>query len=229
MADADSIRSDFNSIAALDEPKWDHNRFYYPSVLRCMPEDAGVCLDIGCGKGELSLLLVQKAHKVVAVDLAENMIAQAKALRTHERIEYVCGDILTMDFSDSSLDVIVTSATAHHLPYEWLLEFAQRTLKPGGRLVILDLAKASTPGDCIVWGFAALPNLIISLVKTGRLQPYNPQEKRAWEQHCGHDKYMTLREIRALARQHIPDARIRRKLFWRYTLVWEKPLLNTVS
>lgn len=33
---------------------------------------------------------------------------------------------------------------------------------------------------------------------------------------------MTMDEIRAIANKHIPTAIIKRKLFWRYLLVWEK-------
>lgn len=34
--------------------------------------------------------------------------------------------------------------------------------------------------------------------------------------------YLTVDEIRMLADKHIPNAKIKRKLFWRYLLVWEK-------
>jgi hypothetical protein len=40
--------------------------------------------------------------------------------------------------------------------------------------------------------------------------------------HGAHDSHMTFREIRDLAAQHIPGAIIRRRLFWRYSLIWEK-------
>jgi hypothetical protein len=31
-----------------------------------------------------------------------------------------------------------------------------------------------------------------------------------------------LDEIKRLVKKHIPTARVRRKLFWRYLLVWQK-------
>jgi hypothetical protein len=48
------------------------------------------------------------------------------------------------------------------------------------------------------------------------------QDKNAWEKHSGHDEYMTVGEIKALAEKHIPGAAVKRRLFWRYALVWEK-------
>jgi hypothetical protein len=32
------------------------------------------------------------------------------------------------------------------------------------------------------------------------------------------------RDVRALAASHLPGSRLRRRLLWRYTIVWDKPL-----
>ncbi|NLG89265.1 MAG: methyltransferase type 11, partial [Clostridiaceae bacterium] len=34
--------------------------------------------------------------------------------------------------------------------------------------------------------------------------------------------YMTIKDIRALAAEYIPTAKVKRKLFWRYLSVWQK-------
>lgn len=129
MEDYDLVKSDFNEIAELDEPKWNHNNCYYKELIKLIPDNVGTCLDIGCGKGELSYMLSKKSKRVIAVDIAYKMIEKARVLNLSENIEYVCDNILNMDFEDNSLDVIITSATAHHLPYEWLLSFAKISLK----------------------------------------------------------------------------------------------------
>lgn len=41
----------------------------------------------------------------------------------------------------------------------------------------------------------------------------NGHAKEVWERHGKHDTYMTMDEIRALAKKHIPTAKIKRKLF----------------
>lgn len=222
MEDYDIVKADFNEIAGLGhELRWNHNICYYPYLVELLPEGTKNCLDIGCGKGELSLLLSRKADKVIAVDLADKMIDHARAHSAADNIDYICGNILDMPFEDNSLDAIVTSATAHHLPYGWLLDFAGRTLKKGGRLLVLDLAKASSPADYIVWGAAILPNLLLTRLKNGGKRN-DRRAAHAWKQHCGHDTYMTMSEIKKLAAARLPGARVRRKLFWRYVLTWEK-------
>jgi len=223
MQNYDVVKADFNEIAELGgDPKWNHNNCYYPYLLRQVPSGAETCLEIGCGKGELSSLLSKRVRRVIAVDLADKMIEFARSHNSSENIEYVCGNILDMAFAPASFDIIISSATAHHLPFAWLLEFAKAKLRPGGKLIILDLAKPGSIADLIVWGFAAIPNIIMNLIKNGRLRKDDPHTAEVWRKHEEHDSYMTIREIRAIAAQHIPNAKVHRKLFWRYALIWEK-------
>lgn len=216
------VKSDFNEIAELDEPKWNHNNCYYNQIMKLIPDNVEACLEIGCGKGELSFLLSKKFNRIIAVDLAEKMIEKAKVLHHNKTIEYICENILNMEFENKSLDAIVTVATAHHLPYEWLLNFAKDKLKKGGKLIILDLVKAKSLTDYIIWSSAFFPNILMNLIKNGRLKKDGEHAREIWERHGKHDTYMTMDEIRSLANKHIPTAKVKRKLFWRYLLVWQK-------
>lgn len=222
MEDYNAVKNDFNEIAELDDPKWNHNNCYYNQIMKLIPDNIEVSLEIGCGKGELSFMLSRKSKRVIAVDLADKMIEKAKVLHPNENIEYICGNILDMEYKSNSLDVIVTVATAHHLPYEWLLNFAKDKLKKGGKLIILDLVKAKTISDYIIWGSAFFPNIIMNLIKNGRLKKDDKHAREIWERHGKHDAYMTIDEIRALINKHIPTAKVKRKFFWRYLLVWQK-------
>lgn len=120
-----------------------------------------------------------------------------------------------------SFDIIISTATAHHLPYGWLLDFAKDKLSPDGKLILLDLAKANSITDYLVWGSAVLPNIMMNLIKNGKLHKDDPHATEVWRRHGEHDHYTTIREIRALAAQHIPGAIVHRKLFWRYS-IWQK-------
>ncbi|KPU42974.1 ubiquinone/menaquinone biosynthesis C-methyltransferase UbiE [Oxobacter pfennigii] len=219
----DIVKSDFNEIAELgSEPKWNHNNCYFSHLLQHIPTGTETCLDIGCGKGDLSALLSKRVGKVIAVDLADKMIEFARSNNAAENIEYICGNVLDMEYAPLSFDIIISTATAHHLPYDWLLEFAKDKLRPGGKLILLDLAKASSIMDYMVWGFAAFPNVIMNLIKNGKLRKDDPHTTEVWRRHGKHDRYMTLHQIRLVAAQHIPGAVVRRKLFWRYSLIWQK-------
>lgn len=223
MENYDIIKNDFNEIAELQEQaKWNHNNCYFEYLLSFVPEKIDLCLDIGCGHGELSALLAKKANKVIAVDLADKMIDSAKKCNGLPNIEYVCDNILNMNFTDHSFDIIITTATVHHLPYEWLLKFAKQKLKTGGKLIVLDLVNAETMSDKLLWSFAAIPNFFMNIIKNGGLPNSDPHSKAVWDKHGEHDIYMSLAEIKRLAAKHLPNAFVKRKLFWRYVLIWQK-------
>lgn len=54
MEDYSVVKNDFNEISELSEPKWNHNNCYFGHLLKFIPDHVEICLDIGCGKGELS-------------------------------------------------------------------------------------------------------------------------------------------------------------------------------
>lgn len=222
MEDYNIVKNDFNEISQLDEPKWNHNNCYFEELIELVSNRVETSLEIGCGKGELTFMLSKKSKKVIAVDLADKMIEKAKVLHFNKNIDYICGNILDMKFENNSLDVIITTATAHHLPYEWLLSFAKDKLKKGGKLIILDLVKAKSLSDYIIWGSAIIPNIVMNLIKNGRIQKDDAHSKEVWERHGKNDSYMTMDEIKALTQRYVPTAKVKRKLFWRYLLVWEK-------
>ncbi|MFL0248671.1 hypothetical protein [Candidatus Clostridium stratigraminis] len=62
----------------------------------------------------------------------------------------------------------------------------------------------------------------MNLIKNGRLQKDDAHSKEVWERHGKHDTYMTIDEINALVQKYIPTAKVKRKLFWRYSLIWQK-------
>lgn len=64
----------------------------------------------------------------------------------------------------------------------------------------------------------------MNLIKNHRLQKDDVHAREVWERHGKHDTYMTMGEIRFLAKKHLPTAKIKRKLFCRYSLIWKKEL-----
>lgn len=218
----DIVKADFDEIAELNEPSWNHNNCYFNYLLKFIPRHIGTVLDIGCGKGELSKLLSERAEHVIAVDLSERMIERARELNNRSNIEYVCGNIMDFEAEDNYFDVVITTATAHHLPYEWLLSFAESKLRKNGVLIILDLAESSSLSDYLLWGFAAVPNLLMNIIHNGRIYSEDEHSKELWDKHGKHDTYMTINEIRQLAKKRFENVVIKRKLFWRYVLVWKK-------
>jgi ArsR family transcriptional regulator len=102
-----------------------------------------IVADLGAGEGTLSQLIAQRATRVIAIDNSEKMVEFGKALAKENalpNLEYRLGDIESPPIDDSSVDLAIFSQALHHAeqPAKALSE-AHRILKPGGRLIVLDL------------------------------------------------------------------------------------------
>lgn len=99
--------------------------------------------DLGAGDGTLSRLLARGAQSVHCVDNSRRMVQVGRALARKERLDnvtYVLGDIEKVPLPDGSVDLALLSQALHHAenPRQALAE-AHRILRPGGRLLVLDL------------------------------------------------------------------------------------------
>ncbi|MFL2658568.1 MAG: ArsR/SmtB family transcription factor [Akkermansiaceae bacterium] len=99
--------------------------------------------DLGAGEGTLSQLIAQRAKKVIAVDNSEKMVKFGQNLANENglpNLEYRLGDIESPPIDDSSVDLAILSQALHHAEHPpKALSEAHRILKPGGRLIVLDL------------------------------------------------------------------------------------------
>jgi ArsR family transcriptional regulator len=97
--------------------------------------------DLGCGTGHLSEALAPVVRRVVAVDESGAMLTAAKRrLSSFENVDVRSGAVEALPVEDGELDVALLFMVTHFVlePAKVLAE-VRRVLKPGGRLVILDL------------------------------------------------------------------------------------------
>jgi len=138
--------------AYFDELAGKFGRHYMPgrsweglaeTMLALMPPM--VIADLGAGEGTFSQLLAKRAKKVIAVDNSEKMVEYgAELARKHgvKNLEYRKGDLEAVPLRDASVDLAFFSQALHHAQHpERAVAEAWRILKPGGRIVVLDLLR----------------------------------------------------------------------------------------
>ena len=97
-------------------------------------------IDIGCGNGALAYdMAALGGALVMGVELNESSLVEAKKRYSHERVQYVRGDVLK-DLPDKSFDVAVMSNVLEHLPNRVeFLRAAQERLMPKRWLIRVPL------------------------------------------------------------------------------------------
>src|SRR5882762_1745329 len=97
--------------------------------------------DLGCGTGQLSAAIAPFVSRVIAVDGSPAMLQAAKKrLQRVDNIELRRGELESLPIDDARLDAATLMLVLHHVPEpERALAEVARVLKPGGRLVIVDM------------------------------------------------------------------------------------------
>ena len=117
-------------------------------------------LDVATGTGNLAIPLARKGAVVTGVDIATNLLAQARARAAAEKLEVTFdeGDAEQLPYADASFDMVVTMFGAMFAPRpEQVAAELGRVLKPGGRLAMANWNPASFSGQMFKVGSRHVP------------------------------------------------------------------------
>ncbi|SMG24065.1 Methyltransferase domain-containing protein [Agreia pratensis] len=205
---------------------WSHNDFYGPWIVRQVrSRGARKVLDVGCGTGNLVARLIPWADSITGLEphTATARIA-AERFASNEAVEIRPEPFEQRDPGDR-FEAITLVAVLHHLPLQASMKGLASALDSGGRLVIVGCYRESTRADRLVSFGALLLNPMMGLIKTLRDTPADREGMTAPTAPARE----SLAEIAAEAALFLPGARIRRRLFWRYSLVYDAPRRGALS
>jgi SAM-dependent methyltransferase len=204
---------------------WSHNDHFHHWILRNLPANRRLAVDVGCGPGVLAGKLAGQFTRVTGIDPDEDMAAAASArLAGNPQVSIVrCGFAeLAAAASQGEADLVTMVASLHHIDLADTLARIPGLLAPGGRFLVVGLARVDSLADEVVDLVSLAANPLMGVIKhprparrPGASATYHPAMPEK-------DPATSLAEIAAAAGTRLPGAAIRRRLFFRYTLRWEK-------
>lgn len=114
---------------------------FHLHALLTLIDSTSVVGDLGCGTGELTVLVAPHVAKVIAVDGSSDMLdAARRRLGDRPNVEFRNGTLEGLPIDDGQLDIALMALVLHHLPdpARALAECA-RVLKSRGRALIIDM------------------------------------------------------------------------------------------
>lgn len=114
---------------------------FHLAALAALADPSWVVGDLGSGTGQVSGALSPFVRCVVAIDASAQML-QAARRRLHalDNVELRRGELESLPIDDARLDAAIMMLVLHHIPDPGkALSEAMRVLKPGGRLVLVDM------------------------------------------------------------------------------------------
>ena len=99
-------------------------------------------LDLGCGSGDLTLILALAGARTTAVDLSPGMVDVARRRVEHfvpdAESEFAAAPAEDLPIADGSIDVIVGRFILHHLDIPRAARECSRVLAPGGMALFVE-------------------------------------------------------------------------------------------
>jgi SAM-dependent methyltransferase len=206
---------------------WDHNAYYHRLLLCQLPQRCQRVLDVGCGAGSFAAQLAQRSKHVDAVDRSTAMIEEAKR-RTADNVNCVLADVLVDALPSKDYAAIFSITALHHMPLQDALPVLADALRPGGVLAAIALPRLDLRRELAVEIVAAVGHRLLGAVflakrLLGRGEGFATDPDRS-SMPVVMDPPLTTREVADVAAALLPGVLVRRLVFWRYLLIWRKPI-----
>jgi len=175
---------------------------------RRVPRGAAV-LDVGCGTGALLRALGPRLQEGLGIDASTAMVARARR-RGGQRLRFEAVDGPTVPAPSGHFDVVTSLLSWRYLDWDPLLVELLRVLKPGGRLLVVDMV--ARPAPLREWPRVAWHGL--RAAQTLRRFPHFAEardrlvESPAWSEMLRHNPIRAPHELERFFRSRFPGCTV---------------------
>lgn len=142
-----------------------YDRWVSPAVVAALQDDlhkrligqlpkGARLLDVGCGGGQHAVRIVQQRPdlQVVGIDISSTMVKRARALAARanvaDKATFELGDATNLQFPSDSFDAVYCAGPLKQVSDKpRLLAECHRVLRPGGRLLAMDVNRGCSYED----------------------------------------------------------------------------------
>lgn len=110
-------------------------------------------LDVACGPGLLVCAFAKVVRHAAGIDLTPAMLDQARKAQQElglSNVSWHQGDVTQLPYPDAHFSIVSCRFVFHHLQYPLVvLKEMKRVCKPGGRVVVADMAPVAEKADAL--------------------------------------------------------------------------------
>src|SRR5436190_16734223 len=144
-----SLASDYHLLRYSDKPgryDFEETGVLVKDIITTLPPGCRhyfLALDVACGTGKIAVAVGSLGQRIVAVDVAPNMLRQcsvrSRAAGVEDKVMLTNGRAEVLPFRTGSFDICFSFRFLHLLPraaYRAIVREMARVVKPGGHIVI---------------------------------------------------------------------------------------------
>lgn len=189
----------------------------YSKVINFLPENTNRALDAGCGPGILAIEMLEKAKKVIGVDISNNMLKVAKSNITLEQksgIQFLQADLKNLPLKEMGFDFIACFGALHHLDINLTLDTFKKIINPNGRIVIVDYTTSQLhQHTSSIWqirrALKCAPKYMTTYGFSATLRILRFRMSKKWLNHVCKDKLLTPDSYQDILSSKFPNSIIK--------------------
>lgn len=116
------------------------------------PTDEDCVLDVACGPGLVACHFAPLVHQITGLDITPEMLRQAEQAQRERgltNMEWLLGTAEPLPFADATFSLVITRYSFHHFrDPKVVLEEMIRVCRPGGRVLVVDVAQPAEKASC---------------------------------------------------------------------------------